>query len=314
VAWWADPGGRRLPWWHYRHLDLFVHSPNAVTWSVSLPASTTRAVLHSAAALGPVDDPGADGVTFEVSVERPPEPSRVGFRRRMGPRERRWVPFTVDLAGYAGQTITLRFTSAPERTLNADWALYRHPYIDLTLDPARPAVDPPASRDRPVASAADLVLDPADAAAWRATTMRPLSVEPAAPPAWQVEGHPRLDFLKPFRACLADYTHFLVRVGASADIRPRAMRVSYRVEGASPAAGSFAIPLEAAAGLHEYTYDLKLLELDQKARLTGLSLAPVETAPATGERRVEIAEIRLIRDERRDFCRPAGLDVFRQRP
>ncbi|MCZ2097627.1 MAG: hypothetical protein LC121_15445, partial [Anaerolineae bacterium] len=126
----------RSSWDDFRHLNLFLHSPNAIRWTISLPANVTRAVFHSAAALSGSANSGAeaDGVRFEVFVEAEDGSRQSVFSRAMTPDETAWEPFTVPLQAYAGQTITLALTSDMLGNVAYDWAMYRYPYIDVYFD------------------------------------------------------------------------------------------------------------------------------------------------------------------------------------
>jgi hypothetical protein len=84
-------------------------------------------------------------------------------------------------------------------------------------------------------------------------------------------------------------------VAASPEILPRAMQIFYRLgdEPVFDGRHSIWIPLLADGALHEYSYDLRLLELGRGARLSGLRIDPVVAAAATGTNQITVTELRL---------------------
>ena len=96
---------------------------------------------------------------------------------------------------------------------------------------------------------------------------------------------------------MADYSHLALRVAASPEIYPRELRVFYRLEGEPDfnAPNSFVLPLLLDGAPHDYSYDLKLLELGQTVRLTGLRLALVGGTETTSTNQLRIEDFRLIR-------------------
>ena len=88
-----------------------------------------------------------------------------------------------------------------------------------------------------------------------------------------------------------------VRMAVSPDIERRALQIYYSLDDQTilNESRSVTIPLLKDGQIHEYTFDLKLLELDQRSCLTGLRLDPVYAAAPAGENLVQILDFRLIR-------------------
>ena len=71
IFWSADQTVTPVSWRDYRHLNLFLHTPNSISWTVSLPPNVERADFHSAIDISrstPVD-PSEDGVQCEVYLK-----------------------------------------------------------------------------------------------------------------------------------------------------------------------------------------------------------------------------------------------------
>lgn len=284
----------------YHHLNLVLPTPTAVEWRLRVPAEARRADLHSAAAISESApaSPHADGVTFEVWLREPGGEPRQAFTHRVGPAATRWHPFVLPLASFAGREVTVRFTSSRNGNLVGDWAMYRHPYVDVELDPGAVPPGTDARAEAPAPGVRDLRLDPKDATSWSTRDLVPNAA--GGPGGWIAHGRPSLEYLRPLRACLADYTHLYVRLAVAPQPSHRSLHVDLEL-------GSRTVwvdmPLRTDGDLHEYTYELKLLELDHQARLTGVRLAPVKEAPHA--RPVQVRDLRLLAgpEGRPSFCR-----------
>lgn len=300
IGWSADLSAASASWQDYRHLNLFLHSPNTVSWTVTLPANATQVAFHSAVAMSTRTPnlPGTDGATFEVYVDQTTGASKLAFSKHLDPNQRQWHPFSVSLDAFIGQTITIRLTSDGGRNIAADWAMYRYPYIDLVLDTSRPVAPAPRQgRFIPQRTAADVRFDISDSSLWEVTNMQRLLTGTSTPPEWSLNQAPQMSYNRPLSICLADYTHFYVRMAAETETLPRAMKIYFRVD-SQPAfdeAHSVTIPLLPGRDVHDYSYDLKLLGLPSATHLTGIRLDPIfSLAPLHGER-AQIVDFRLIR-------------------
>jgi len=309
VAWSADLTNNRVKFTDYHHLNLFVHTPNSVSWTVSLPSDLKSAAFHSAVAISesaPLD-PAADGLTFEVHIQPAGGADTVAFFRSVAASDRDWQEFSVDLAGYAGQTITLTLTSSPGLSNAFDWAMFRFPFIDLETErsdiitepaqmilPSNTDLSPAFTRPTP----GDYRFEITDPGVWEAKGLQPVANGNAGAGTWSVGGAgSSLRLVRPIDLRLADYTHFYVRMAASFETFPRAMKIFYMLDdmGGFDDSHSVIIPLLAGGEMHEYTYDLKLLELDQGARLTGIMIEPLQGPAISGANQIQITDFRLIR-------------------
>lgn len=298
VFWSADLTVNPVSWRDYRHLNLFLHTPNSISWTVSLPPNVEQADFYSAIAISQSTpfDPTEDGVQCEVYLKPEGATDELKFTQNLTAKQHEWQPFKIPLSDYAGQTITLRLTSSGKGNVTGDWAMYRYPYIDLRLNPANDV--PEAVNGKPFVpslSPTDASFDMTDDNTWLIANLNPSALEIGSTRTWFIDPNPSLQIRRPLDLRLADYTHFYIRLAASSDNYPMTLEILYRISDAPLLEQSITIPLFADGEVHEYTYDLKLLEFDQKLRLTGLGLRPAREGLFTGKSWIKILDFRLIR-------------------
>lgn len=310
IFWSADLTASPVQWSHYRHLNLFLHTPNAVEWEITLPASVEHAEFHSAIAMSQSapKDLTSDGTACEVSIMPEGKSHELVFSRHVTIDQRTWQPIHIPLEHYAGMTITIEITSHSEDN-TGDWVMYRYPYIDVTLLPyssIKKDTREPSNTDLgsiPNLTSSDFRFDVTKSSLWDITGMTPADGEQKHQ--WVVDKAPSMHYTLPFSICLSDYTYLYVRMAASPDIKPRALQIYYLLDDQSVfrEARSLTIPLLPDGELHEYTYDLKLLELPKQIHLTGIRLDPVYGASSTGDNYVQVEDMRLVHSHRTDsFC------------
>ena len=149
----------------------------------------------------------------------------------------------------------------------------------------------------------DVVFDLRNRAQWTAQGLTRISTDGA--PAWDINGDAAaLRYTAPLSACLASYTHLLVRASAALPVVPRILYWSLQLDGGAPAGKSLSarIPLLGDGSEHTYTLALRLLDIGQAARLTGFSLAFEDLADPSAPRRVQINDVRLIGYHPGSYC------------
>ena len=256
-----------------------------------------RADFHSAIAISrstPVD-PSEDGVQCEVYLKPDGAADELKFSQYLAAGQHEWQPFTIPLSDYAGQTITIRLTSNAVGNITGDWAMYRYPYIDLRLNPANDV--PGAVNGKPFfpsLSPTDASFDLTDSNLWQTSNMKPGLAE-GLTRTWTLGSNPSLQIKRPLDLRLADYTHFYIRLAASPDNYPMTLQIIHKLSDAPLLERSITIPLFADGEMHEYTYDLKLLELDQGIRLTSIGLRPGREGAFTGSSWIRILDFRMLR-------------------
>jgi hypothetical protein len=296
VIWRNGTDPTPLPFSHYKHLDLFLHPPNAVLWQVSLPSALEQASFRSAVRAAGTAAPG--GAECELRVEAPAGRNRVLWSQRLEPGQMSWVPCQVSLTEYAGQTITLRLASRGLPDTPPGGALWRYPVIDVALGgPTPPGEGPvrPANTDlsplqpKPLKGDPDLLAQRPKA--WRASGMERVAGRPGV---WRLGNTPSLTYIAPLRLPLKGYSHFFVRLTVPEKLATRYCRLGLTFD-AHPGHRVVDIPLLPDGRPHTYTYDLKLLGAARPSRLTGLRLEPVPHLKAAQGMEVELAGFGLIR-------------------
>jgi arylsulfatase A-like enzyme len=78
-------------------------------------------------------DKGGDGVTFEVSLVDSGGKEHLLFSRHLDPAhnedERGWQPVSIDVSSFAGQQVSLTFSTKPGADPAYDWAAWSHPRL-----------------------------------------------------------------------------------------------------------------------------------------------------------------------------------------
>ncbi|MFO1463178.1 MAG: hypothetical protein U1F66_05330 [bacterium] len=313
--WSAENDTKPQSFWDHRRLNLSVHSPNSVSWTLSLPPGLKKAEFHSAVALGPSIpmDPKADGLTAQVSATSGDKPAELLWDLRLPPDQGRWHPINIDLKKFVGQTITLSLTSNPMANTRDDWVIYRYPHVKMFIeqgqaDPALKGSIQPINTDLspnfPKSSDLDFIFKINHPEYWVIRNMETLSPEIGRSRAWRVGQDPQMEYQAELKLCLGQYSHLSVQLAVSPDIKPRLMQVFFRLEGQSQfdEKHSFFIPLLRGGEMRSYSYDLNLLEGDRRKRLIGLRLDPVLRGNSSGEDQVQIFDLRLIQSAAPKAC------------
>ena len=311
VTWtpgWTDQVGT---WADDRHLNLFLHAPNAIAWVIDLPPDLLSAVFKTAVAVdkaAPVEQ-NADGFEFQVYLQPEGEPRRQVFAQYVAPGLYRWQQVSLPLTEFAGKSLSLVLTSNGRSNLSGDRVMLRYPRIDLSLATqdlpvTRPEITPSNTElytGFPGFGAGDFRLDAYAPDIWRVSGVHPA---PDGSRAWVIDQAPIFELRNPVDLCLKDYSHFYMRLLASQDISPLAVRVYYKLGDQTDFTieRSFWIPLLADEQMHTYLYAIKLLDIPAGTHLTGLRLVPGVRGKPEMESKVEIAEIGFLKKEVSGFC------------
>lgn len=295
-----------VPWSHYEHANVYVHSPNAISWTISLPSDLITAKLKSAYSIGypnkNAKQPITDGVTGKVIavVENNSDPSAAGtvLFEKNAMKAGEWHGIDVDLSRYKGKTITLLFTSNGNKFGADDLSVFKYPSIDVKLrrrsDAENQAMALRLQEDkvlwRPVNTdlndsfgknfdqSKQLVLPSLSSSQWRSA---PLVVDVPRDVRGSKKG--RSDYWamyftpqKPIAA--DDFSHLVVSMSAGR-MYGRSLKVSIVPDRGKPQ--TMSIPLPDDSKTHSCSYELKLCELPPGCRIKQLVLYPA--APANGE-------------------------------
>jgi hypothetical protein len=311
IIWTTDLSNSPAQWDDFRHLNLLLHPPNTISWTVTLPESLIEAEFHSAVAISEsaLESVDADGVGFEVHIFSNDEMGELAFSQYLAPSHRGWRSFDLPLKQYAGQTITIQLTTQMGDNPDEDWALYRYPYIDIKMTPevsvSQQPITPsntdlsPAFSIKPAAD--DFVFENLES--WQSEKLKQIRID-ELPSTWRVTGDNPNISMEFSDICLPDYAYLYIETSVSSDIWPRAMEIYYRLDDQAvpdEIASPIIIPLLADGKMHAYSYDLKLLDIQHHNRLTGIRLDPVSNG-SSGESLVQIKDFRLIRNEKPTVC------------
>lgn len=114
---------------------IFAHPHSRITWKVAVPRDGW---VRTSLGLKPeVWEKEGDGVLFRIGVsdgKRYDELLNQVVNPIDAPADRRWIPVTLDLSGYAGETVDLIFNTnggAPGKKTSTrnDWAVWGAPEV-----------------------------------------------------------------------------------------------------------------------------------------------------------------------------------------
>lgn len=302
VVWSEDASGTPLPWSDYKHLNLLLPSPNSISWTVQLPDNLARAEFRSACALSEpaAADAARNGATFQVFLAVGTDPEQSVFSRHVSSGEREWRPFQIPLGAHAGKRITLRLTSTPGSGGGGERAMYHYPRIHLRLAEAgRVVADQPVvpsntdlSPGAPRPGPGDVRLDLTKPELWKASDPEAGTPMGAPPGARLLHPAQFLQYRQPLNLRLSDFSHFYMRAAAGPEVTLRALRAFFMYRSARDEVSMqwASLTLLPDSRTHTYTYPLKLLELEQEARLEYVRFLSVSEGGA-----VRLDECGLIR-------------------
>lgn len=281
---------RRLAWSTYHHANLYLHSPNAIEWTVSLPERALEAAFVTQASVripGKKKIKANDGVIFKLSVkpEGAPAPAFTHLAKVSGMRP---VSVRLPLAQYKGRKITIRLSSEGGRSKSDDYLVLSYPVISVELDAAKEAdrqkaekgagavvpVNTDISPSFPRAFEIVRALPPVTDRPWRKKEFRlhmPVT-DPESDPRF-VKVLPSLVLELGAPLALDRYDSLKVKMRAPLDKRTRALKGTLAMDDGTES--YFSMPLIPDEKSHTYLYDMKLLELNRGAKLKQLTFYPV---------------------------------------
>jgi hypothetical protein len=314
ISWYDEKTRQPAPWSDYHHLNLLLHAPNQIAWGLDLPGGVEQAVFRTSLALDQsLPASGADGVRFRLLVQEEGGEPELVLKIRLTPREKEWQDIEYSLSDYKGQTVKLILAADPRGNTQGDRLLLRYPRLDLKLSPKaqhRNNTVAPSNTDLsprfPRISSDSVRLEPPGGDNWQALGVNLLTNSSSSERSASsgVEVNQAFEYSQTLEICLHDFSHFFVRMSAGEDQKPLALQVHYKLVDQRDFEewASFWIPLLADGKSHRYGYDLKLIQADQDARITGLRLVPGQQSGASGNRRVMIEEVGFIANGGPRFC------------
>lgn len=294
VFWSLNGSSDRVPFSDFRNLDLFLHAPNRVEWSLSLPPDLEWAFFDSAVALSASlpKDAQSDGVTAQLWLVEEGLAPQLLFAKTLTSQDREWSPVRVSLRPYIGKKIKLILQSEPNGGLGHDWLTFRHPLIALERGEWAPPtgqvspenVDWAESDSRP--SRIRRAIDLQDPVAVKAHELKPLGGQDyevmATLPHWEIE------LADP--PSLNDNERLLFSLKAPVEIFPRTACIDLRTEASGGYQHYIQVPLLGDEASHRYSYDLKLLEVPKGTKIYGIKFAPLCNVAIPSPKRVTVGD------------------------
>lgn len=307
ISWVHDNGSTPVPFDDYHYLNLFLHSPNSVEWTITLPEECENAFLFSAITISKnsIGDKSSDGISFEVSVSQDDlNWKRLYEKSYVNLLDEKWYPFKISLTRFRGKTITLKFTSNPRKNLTGDWGIFRYPYIELTYNshalsstPFKKPIKPlntDLSPSIPPLTKEDFIFNLTDTQFWDFHEAKPLSSNLKDGIWLKANAEPNIKYKIPLFIDLKQYSHLSFQLRVPPEIKPRRSRILFTTQNQSRVR-EILIPLLPDGNLHRYTFDLRLLELDRSDILKGLRFEPIATNGHFPMSFIKIADIRLLK-------------------
>jgi len=306
IFWAEGLEAKSVPFSEYEHLSLFLHTPNAVEWEVSLPNDLKKADFYSATAISTStpSDLNADGVIFEVFVAEEGFPYHLYFSRYHSPSQREWKPFSVSLLRFAGKRIKIKLTSSMVGNYSNDWAMYRFPYIDLELGEVPLSSVPMSLTPKPLntdlspifvkPSQKDFVFDLNDRSQWQIKDLKFLNGENPENENLILSGAAELTYARPVDVLISNYSHLYFQLKVPYEQYPITPKVTLLFDGPPGYRMSFSVPPLSDSKNHGYTYDLKLLELGQSTHLKGLEVEFKRMLDEPSHHEISFSNLRLI--------------------
>lgn len=275
-----ERGDTRTSYVDFHHLDLILPHPDSVSWTVTLPHHLHNAVFHSAvrARRGPIS------ARIEVFLDRGTTPIR-GAVGRTVPASNSWQSVAIPLTRFAGHTLTISLGSSESATRPYPTLAYQYPTIDVHL--LANTFVPPAPRMLQL-TRRDYHFD----------------LSKAGP-------HDLYSITKygeSLDRCAADYDFVYIRMATEMSPQGGYLDIYYSADHPpeSPQPPYVQVPLFTDGQVHDYTFDLKLLDLPVGAQLTWMRFNPIYAATplALAEgRSVRITDVRLVRRPGPTSCR-----------
>ncbi len=309
-----------VPWSHYEYDNLYVHAPNAVSWTFSLPADGLSARLKTAFAIASPDKKHkpaiTDGVTGKIFavVGDPLLTDRKELLQEVhASKAGLWRPIEIDLSRFKGKTVSLIFTADGGIDKQDDYSVFQYPCIDVKLRrrsaeenrsaallaDAKPSpwlpVNTDLNKDFGKNFASKFDLPPMSNANWRSSTQAistPSDIQGKTSGVQQAFS--TLTYSDPVGIRLDSYSHLLVSMKAPPTMPWRSLKAAIVLQDGKHHALS--IPLPADADTHVCSFELKLCDLPQNGRLRQLVLYPVAAPGAGATDAITVNSVSLVKE------------------
>lgn len=312
-----------VAWSHYEHANLYVHAPNSVSWTFSLPDDMHSARFKTAFTIGspakrvkPAITDGVTGKIFAIAGDPFLSSSKELLQEVHASKAGQWLPIEVDLARFKGKTVTLVLTSSGGKDKQDDYSVFQYPSIDVKLrrrsaeenrafaarldahpEPWRPVnTDLSEGFAKNFESKVKLDLPALSQSSWRHA---PLTVSLPADVKGEKSGL-RSNFsamyytpAKPIP--LSEYNYLTLSMRAPKTIQWRSLKID--LVSTQDKHHSFSIPLAFDDSSHSCSYDLKLCELPPRCLVKQLVLYPVAAPGTPSTDSITVNSVSLVKEK-----------------
>ncbi|PZM78078.1 MAG: hypothetical protein DKT66_27800 [Candidatus Melainabacteria bacterium] len=303
-----DTADHAVPWSYYEHANVYVHSPNAISWTIPFPADLRSARFRTALKIGspskrvkPVITDGVTGKVYAITESAEGGTSHKELLQEVHiEKADQWAPVDLDLARFRGKKVTLVLTTNGGKDHADDIAIFRYPTLEVKLHKRTPEENAlfsarmqsdkilwrPVNTDLNVNFGKDfdqqqkLELPPLTAQDWHSSPFKiNLPTDITGAPKGRTN-YAAMSYTPTSPIPVSDFSHLLVSVGAPR-MYGRALKVMLVLDSGS--SKIFSIPLPADKGIHLCSYELKLCELPINCCIKQLVLYPA-SAPGVEKR------------------------------
>ncbi|MBK8619802.1 MAG: hypothetical protein IPN96_22530 [Anaerolineales bacterium] len=273
ISWWSGLNGKRSEWRDYRHLDLMLPAPSAITWPLDFTDHIDRAVLETAIGINAqyAGSKIGEGVTFKIEVLSGDQKPQTIYQQILMPDASGWQKIKIDLKQYLGQKITLQFSTIGAADEAGAWAMFRYPSIFVhQSQPAKEVAYQPQNARPPIdfqqIGSSDFLLSASDPNIWQATHL----TKSIGTNIWFSEPGAVFQLKTPANICLANYSEFVFDITQTEEVEHPYITVQLWINTGYQVVN---IPILKDA----YAYPLKLLDLDPYSYLQDIRILPNDT-------------------------------------
>lgn len=310
-----------VSWKHYERANLYLHAPNAVAWTMALPADVQSAKLKTALTIAAPDkrtklriSDGVKGQIFAITgdpFDAASAQTKVLLKEIQATKQSAWLPLELDLSKYIDKTVTLIFTADGGGDKKDDFAVFQDPHLDVKLKRRSEEenlklanyfnekwmpVNTDLNRDFGKTFERTIALPPTSSSAWKREPLKFVT-----PPG--ISGNSKdneydymgLFYTAPQAIPMSEASHLVVSMDAPKTLRWRSLKVEIVLEDGKR--NAFSIPLPEAEGVHTSSYDLKLCQLPSSGKIKQVSLYPVSSPGVLAGDAIDVRSVSLAKEK-----------------
>lgn len=274
---------RKRHWSDPEHLNLAFDLRNRVSWNLDLPALTTKAVLRTKVSLPDRKHSSNEQAVLKVDVFVKARNQLLKEMRHEFIVSNSWNNIEIPIERLAGKHVRIDFSGVPSEREKV--ALLEYPKIDVDVKkeirtriqssklPVCPS-NTELSEQFPEYTPNDLVYSLSNEKEYKLGGLHIIGKDANGAIEFELDETtiPSLMLTPSLSVSSREYSQVVVEMAASRDVYPRLLCVEVVISGTD--LRKLLIPTLADEALHKYSYDLKLLELEDNERITALKLLP----------------------------------------